>query len=144
MCSEKHYFLNIAMSINTLNVYDSKSFSCIETYLGNPNLYSPLVHPVFYNRMQIILITPVFLSCHLMQMLTNNKYIITLDGAKIEVVSSYKYLRIWLDSSLTFTKHITNLQKKVKSRLSFLFQNRSVFTTSANKYLVETTVLPRV
>ncbi len=44
----------------------------------------------------------------------NNKDIITPDGAIIEVVSSYKYLRIWLDISLTFTTHITN-QKKVKS-----------------------------
>ncbi len=52
----------------------------------------------------------------------NNKDIITPDGAIIEVVSSYKYLRIWLDSSLTCTTHITNLQKKVKSRLSFCIE----------------------
>ncbi len=72
----------------------------------------------------------------------HNKDIITLDGAIIEVVSSYKYLRIWLDSSLTFTTHITILQKKVKSILSFFIRNRSVFTTPAKKHLVETTILP--
>ncbi len=71
ICSERHYFPNITMSVNTLNVYDSKSFSCTEIYLGNSNLYSPLVHSAFYNRMQVILINPGLLSCHLMQMETN-------------------------------------------------------------------------
>ncbi len=59
-------------------------------------------------------------------------------GQKNEVVSLHKYPGIWLDSSLTFT----NRQNKVKSRLSFLFLNRSMFTTSAKKYFIETTVLP--
>ena len=51
--------------------------------------------------------------------------ITTSEGLELEVVTSYKYLGIWLDSSLSFSQHISKLQTKVKSRLGFLYRNRS-------------------
>ena len=66
----------------------------------------------------------------------------TVDGATLEFVDSYKYLGIWLDSSLSFNTHINSLQSKVKARLAFLFRNKSSFTHAAKQTLVKMTVLP--
>ena len=66
----------------------------------------------------------------------------TPEGATLEFVDSYKYLGIWLDSSLSFNTHINNLQSKVKARLAFLFRNKSSFTHAAKHILVKMTVLP--
>ena len=54
--------------------------------------------------------------------------IVAADGQNLQLVSTYKYL--------------TKLQSKVKARLSFLYRNRSSFTTSAKLTLVQMTVLP--
>lgn len=64
------------------------------------------------------------------------------DGSILEFVTTYKYLGIWLDSSLSFTPHIDKLQTKVKTRLSFLFRNKSSFTHATKQTLVKTTLLP--
>lgn len=47
-----------------------------------------------------------------------------------------------MDSSLSFIKHINNLQTKVKARLAFLFRNKASFTHASKCTLVKTTVLP--
>uniref|UniRef100_A0A3B1JMQ8 Reverse transcriptase domain-containing protein n=1 Tax=Astyanax mexicanus TaxID=7994 RepID=A0A3B1JMQ8_ASTMX len=52
---------------------------------------------------------------------TNPPKISCANGTALEYVNVYKYLGIWLDSSLSFTTHINNLQMKVRSRLAFLF-----------------------
>ena len=44
--------------------------------------------------------------------------ITTSEGLELEVVTSYKYLEY--DVTLSFSKHISKLQAKVKSRLGFL------------------------
>lgn len=68
--------------------------------------------------------------------------ILAADGHKLDLVSSYKYLGVWIDSSLSFAEHLSSLQSKVKARLSFLYRNRSSFTATAKRSLVQLTVLP--
>ena len=63
------------------------------------------------------------------------------DGTLIERVSSYKYLGIWIDEKLSFNVHISNLLKKLKLKMGFYFRNKSCFTFSAKKKLVEATFL---
>jgi hypothetical protein len=68
--------------------------------------------------------------------------ITTSEGLELEVVTSYKYFGVWLDGTLSFSQHISKLQAKVKSRLGFLFRNRSSFTPTAKLTLIQTTILP--
>ena len=68
--------------------------------------------------------------------------ILCADGSELEFVSSYKYLGLWLDTSLSFTTHIKHLQSKVKARLSFLYRNKASFTRAAKHTLVKMTILP--
>lgn len=68
--------------------------------------------------------------------------ITTLDGSAIEQVDNYKYLGVWLDSSLSFQTHINQLQTKIKSRISFLFRNKASLTFPAKLALVKMTILP--
>ena len=63
------------------------------------------------------------------------------DGSELEFVSSYKYLGLWLDNSLSFKFHVNNLQAKVKARLGFLYRNKASFTHSAKHTLVKMTIL---
>jgi hypothetical protein len=48
--------------------------------------------------------------------------ITTSEGLELEVVTSNKYLGVWLDGALYITQHISKLQAKVKS-LSLQLQN---------------------
>lgn len=59
------------------------------------------------------------------------------DGLALEFGSSYKYLAFWLDSSLSFSMHIDNLQSKVKTRLCFLYWNEAFFMYSVKYILVK-------
>jgi hypothetical protein len=44
-----------------------------------------------------------------------NGVITISEGLELEVVTLYKYLRVWLDGTLSFSQHISKLQAKVKS-----------------------------
>ena len=68
--------------------------------------------------------------------------ITTLDGSDLEYVDNYKYLGDWLDCKLSFQTHIKHLQSKIKSRIGFLFRNKSSFTHAAKHTLVKLTILP--
>ena len=68
--------------------------------------------------------------------------ITTYEGLELEVVTSYKYLGVWIDGALSFSQHISKLQAKVKSRLVFLYRNRSSFTPAAKLTLIQMTILP--
>ena len=68
--------------------------------------------------------------------------ITTSEGLELEVVTSYKYLGVWLDSTLSFSQDISKLQAKVKSRLGLLYRNRSSFTPAAKLNLIQMTILP--
>uniref|UniRef100_A0A8C7RJN6 Reverse transcriptase domain-containing protein n=1 Tax=Oncorhynchus mykiss TaxID=8022 RepID=A0A8C7RJN6_ONCMY len=66
--------------------------------------------------------------------------ITTPDGSDLEYVDNYKYLGVWLDCKLSFQTHIKHLQSKVKSRIGFLFRNKTSFTHAAKH--VKLTILP--
>ena len=68
--------------------------------------------------------------------------ITTSEGLELEVVTSYKFLGVWLEDTLSFFQHISKLQSKVKSRLGFLYHNRSSFTPAAKHTLIQMTILP--
>ncbi|CDQ80192.1 unnamed protein product [Oncorhynchus mykiss] len=68
--------------------------------------------------------------------------ITTSDGLELEIVTSYKYLGVWLDGTLSFSQHISKLQANVKSILGFLYCNRSSFTPAAKLTLIQMTILP--
>ena len=54
----------------------------------------------------------------------------TSEGLELEVVTSYKYLGVWLDGALSFSQHISKLQAKVKSRRGFLYRKLLLFHLS--------------
>lgn len=66
----------------------------------------------------------------------------TLEGNKIELVHTYKYLGILIDDSLTFKPHVENLVKNLKLKLRFYFQNKLCFSFNTKKRLVAATFLP--
>ena len=68
--------------------------------------------------------------------------IITSEGLELEVVTSYKYLGVRLDSALFLSRNISKLQATVKSRLGFLYRNHSSFTPAAKLTLIQMTILP--
>ena len=70
--------------------------------------------------------------------------ITTYEGAELEVVTSYKYLGVWLDGTLSFSQHISKLQTKVKvkPRLGFLYRSHSFFPLAAKLTLIQMTILP--
>lgn len=68
--------------------------------------------------------------------------ITTSEGLELDIVTSYKYLGVWLDGTLSFSQHISKLQAKVKSRLGLLYCNRSSFTPAAKLTLIQMTILP--
>ena len=68
--------------------------------------------------------------------------ITTSEVLELEVVTSYKYLGVWLDGTLSFSQHISKLQAKVKSRLGVLYRNRSSFNPAAKLTLIKMTILP--
>ena len=70
--------------------------------------------------------------------------ITTSEGLELEVVTSYKYLVVWLDSALSFSQHISKLQAKVKSRFGFFYRNRFSFTPAAKLALIQMTSLPMI
>lgn len=61
---------------------------------------------------------------------------------ELEQVNASKCLGVWLDSTLSYSHHITKLQAKVKARLGLLYRNRSSFTQSAKLTLIQMTILP--
>ena len=68
--------------------------------------------------------------------------ILSLSGAHIEQVSTYKYLGIWLDEDFSFKTHITNLAKKIKPKIGFLYRNRSCFSKANRKRVIQATIMP--
>ena len=45
---------------------------------------------------------------------------VRLDMDSIEHVGEFKYLGVWLDSSLTFTCHISNMSSKISSAIGVI------------------------
>ena len=68
--------------------------------------------------------------------------IFTLQNEEIELVNSYKYLGIWLDSKLSFQTHVDCLVKSLRSKIGFLFRNKACFSTRSRKTIVQSLVMP--
>ncbi len=66
----------------------------------------------------------------------------SLDGSELQFVNSYKYLGIWLDSSLSSDTHMNILLSKVRSRIGFLYRNKVSFIHSSKHILIKMSVLP--
>ena len=50
---------------------------------------------------------------------------IVINGERVEQVDSFKYLGVVLDTKLTFTEHVTAVQKKSQQRLHVLWKLRA-------------------
>uniref|UniRef100_A0A673ZIM1 Reverse transcriptase domain-containing protein n=1 Tax=Salmo trutta TaxID=8032 RepID=A0A673ZIM1_SALTR len=71
-----------------------------------------------------------------------NTFVITsLDGTQIKQVSAYKYLGVWLDDRLSFKKHVTELGKKLKFKIGFLYRNRACLSFVNRKQIVQATFM---
>lgn len=68
--------------------------------------------------------------------------IVTLQGAEIERVKSFKYLGILIDDSLSFKGHVEHLVRKLRLKIGFYFRNRLCFSFNAKKKLVAATFTP--
>lgn len=66
----------------------------------------------------------------------NTLDIISAQGKKLDVVSSYKYRDIWLDDSLSFKTQVDNILKKLRLKLGLYFSNKSCFSFEARKRLI--------
>ena len=58
------------------------------------------------------------------------------------MVTSYKYLDILIDESLSFKLHIDKLVSELKLKLGFFFRNKSCFSMQVIKHLITTTFSP--
>ena len=67
--------------------------------------------------------------------------VVMLEGGEIEIVSSYEYLGILIDDSLTFKPHVLNLVKKLRLKLGFYFRNKLCFSFNVKKQLFAATFL---
>ena len=68
--------------------------------------------------------------------------ITTLESSDLQYVDNYKYLGVWLDCKLSFQTHIKHLQSKIKSKIGFLFRNKTSFTHVAKLTHVKLTIVP--
>lgn len=68
--------------------------------------------------------------------------IVSLQGAEIERVKSFKYLGIIIDENLNFKGHVEQLIRKLRLKIGFYFRNRLCFSFNAKKKLVAATFLP--
>ncbi|MDF4405775.1 hypothetical protein P3471_24855, partial [Vibrio parahaemolyticus] len=65
--------------------------------------------------------------------------ILSSDGKSTERL--FLYLDIWTDDKLSFNVHTAALVRKLEVKIGFYFRNKSCFTFSAEKKLVEATFL---
>lgn len=64
----------------------------------------------------------------------------TLQGSQIEIVESYKYLGIWLDTIFTFKTHVEQLTRKLKVKIGFLHSHKSCLCFAIQKTIVQSTI----
>jgi len=66
------------------------------------------------------------------------------EGKEVELVNSYKYLGIIIDSKLCFKNHVINLVSKLKIglKLGYLYRSKSCLSIHARKYLVMALFFP--
>lgn len=64
------------------------------------------------------------------------------NNERIEFVDEYKYLGIWLDSQLTFTKHVKSIISNVSFRIKKLSRIRSCLSKKTSLMLYKCMILP--
>jgi hypothetical protein len=99
-------------------------------------------HSVAFNRSENASKTKCMLFNQSLPTPAHPTSITTLNGSDLEYVDYYKYLGVLLDCKLSFQTHFKHLQSKMKSRIGFLFCNKSYFTHTSKHTLVELTILP--
>ena len=67
---------------------------------------------------------------------------VRINDCILECVSSYKYLGVYLDSTLTFNQHIESLTKKVSKRLGVIAVARKYMSCKQCNILYKSLVLP--
>lgn len=76
----------------------------------------------------------------LQKILDENK--LQINNMSIEFVSEYKYLGVWIDSDLTFAKHVKSIISNVSFRLKKLSRIRSCVTKKTALLLYKSMIVP--
>ena len=142
-----HAVYNIAQAIGSslIHVYadDSHAQLAPPQILGKPLNKAVLVSSKLSLPLTLFWTPPEQRTCGLERRMPLFSQVWLLpEGLELEVVTSYKYLGVWLDGTLSFSQHISKLQAKVKSRLGFLYRNHSSFTPAAKLTLIQMTIQP--
>ncbi len=75
---------------------------------------------------------------------TFSDFQVELDQQQIDRVSTFKYLGLWLDETLTFEEHIGQISKKVNKRLGILSKIRKNVNIDPALMLYKCLVLPHL
>ena len=75
------------------------------------------------------------------KLVENTLALTSLDGSRINQVSAYKYIGIWLDDELSFKMHIDELCKRLKIKLGFLYRNRTCLSSTNRRQIVQATFM---
>ena len=75
-----------------------------------------------------------------MQSSTDNPHI-TVSGEKLQAVSEFKYLGVWMDSNLSFKTHTEKIGNRVKFNLANFRFIRNYMSTEAAKMYVHSMIL---
>uniref|UniRef100_A0A8C8E0L6 Reverse transcriptase domain-containing protein n=1 Tax=Oryzias sinensis TaxID=183150 RepID=A0A8C8E0L6_9TELE len=65
-----------------------------------------------------------------------------LDMSLISVAEKFKYLGLWLDSSLSFSAHIQSIVHKISYRLKLLYLSINCFSLSVRKKIISQLIIP--
>ena len=60
---------------------------------------------------------------------------LSINGEKMQVTNTTKFLGVWIDNKLTWNKHLDIMKVRVKSRLSMMRRGINMLTTHAKKIL---------
>lgn len=74
--------------------------------------------------------------------LAYDKNMLKINNINIECVCEYKYLGIWIDSDLTFSKHVKSIISNVSFRLKKLSRIRSCITKKTSLLLYKSMIVP--
>lgn len=78
---------------------------------------------------------------HVNKLCTSNLEV-SFNSEPIELVSEYKYLGVWIDSQLSFAKHVKTIIKNVSFRLSKLSKIRDSLSKKTSLLLYKALILP--
>lgn len=74
--------------------------------------------------------------------LSYEENMLKIDNKNIELVCEYKYLGVWIDSNLTFAKHVKSIISNVSFRLKKLSRIQSCITKQTSLLLYKSMIVP--